>query len=451
MSKQLILILTVAAVLVFKTGKLSAGGETGMIQATTLQGMQSSRAGQTTVTGSPLSAPQASLSELLEEALRINPEIRAAQKKYEGSRLRPPIASSLPDPVLSFISNNIENPIPATTLGKFDMSLAGFSFMQEIPFPGKLNLQGKMAEKEADSEWNAYQATRLQIVSQLKQAFYRWYFVHKALDVLKRNTDLLSQFSKIAAARYEVGQGIQQDVLRAQTELSLLERRRLELEQERDALVARMNTLLNKPPDSPLGVPADYSKSELSVSLSELYQAVETHSPRLGQNQAKVEQNTFALNLARKDYYPDFAVEAGWASRGRLANMWMTRVNVRLPLYFWRKQRYAVRESAQAVEQARHEYDAAKQSLLFHVKDDYLAAKTSEQLLDLYSKTLMPQATLTLESAMTSYQAGKLDFLSLVTNFQSVLGYEMEYYEQFARFHEALARLEETTGRQLVH
>jgi outer membrane protein TolC len=102
------------------------------------------------------------------------------------------------------------------------------------------------------------------------------------------------------------------------------------------------------------------------------------------------------------------------------------------------------------VEQARHEYDATRQALLFRVKDDYLAAKTSEQLLDLYSRTLMPQATLTLESSMASYQTGTIDFLSLATNFQNVLGYELEYYEQFARFHEALARLEEVTGRSLV-
>jgi outer membrane protein TolC len=268
--------------------------------------------------------------------------------------------------------------------------------------------------------------------------------------VLQRNTDLLGQFSKIAEARYQIGLGIQQDVLRAQTEVSMLEQRRLELEREREVLIAQINALLNRPPESPLGVPLDYARAELSVSLNELYAAVESHSPRVRQNQVKVEQNTLALNLSRKDYYPDFAVETGWASRGHLRDMWETRVDVRIPLYFWRKQRYAVRESAQAVEQARHEYDATRQELLFRVKDDYLAAKTSSQLLDLYSKTLMPQSSLTLESAMASYQTGNLDFLSLVTNFQSVLGYELEYYEQFAKFHEALARLEEVSGHQLV-
>jgi outer membrane protein, heavy metal efflux system len=392
----------------------------------------------------------AALSELLEDASRNNPEVRAAQKKYEGSRLRTSMVSSLPDPILSIASNNIGNPIPATTVGEEDMSLLGFSFMQEIPFPGKLQLQGRMAEKVADSDWHEYQDIQLKVISELKQTYYRWHFVHQALAVLEKNFDLLNQLSKITEARYGVGQGIQQDVLRAQTELSQLTRRRVELEKQRESLATKINTLLNRPPEAPLGAPVDFPKLELSTSLNELYETAQRQSPRLGQSQAKIEENTFALNLSRKEYYPDFTVEAGWATRGHLPDMWETRVDVRVPLYFWRKQRYAVRESAQAVAEAQHEYDATTQSLLFHVKDDYLMAKSSEQLMELYTRTLLPQATLTLESAMASYQVGKLEFVSLLTNFRNVLDYELEYYDQFANFHEALARIEETTGRPMV-
>ena len=429
-----------------RSSELNPGGKISEIPTS-----QTQRSRQSIVSAQiePVSPQTVTLSELLEEVLRSQPEIRAAQKRFEGSRLRPSLVSSLPDPILSIASNNIGNPIPATTVGEEDMSLVGVSFMQEIPFPGKLQLQGKMAEKEAESYWHEYQDTQLRVISELKQAYYHWHFVHQALAVLQRNFDLLSQFSKIAEARYGVGQGIQQDVLRAQTELSQLARRRVELEQQRDSLVAMINTSLNRPPDSPLGVPAEIPKLELSATLSELYEAVQRQSPRLGKSQAKIEQNTFALNLSRKEYYPDFSVEAGWASRGRLPNMWETRIDVRVPLYFWRKQRYMVRESAQAVEEARHEYDATRQSLLLRVKDDYLMAKASEQLLELYTGTLIPQATLTLESAMASYQVGNLDFLSLLTTFQNVLNYELEYYDQFASFHVALARLEETTGRQV--
>lgn len=387
------------------------------------------------------------LEDLTEEALRNNRDIRAAQKRLEASQQRPSLVSSLPDPVLSFASGNIGNPAPLTTLGDEDMSTAGFSLMQEVPFPGKLRLQGRMAQKEADADWHSYRQMEREVVSQVKQAFYRLYFVHRAEEVVQKNKELLERFSKITEVRYAVGKGIQQDVLRSQMELTALEKQLVELEQQKASLTAKLNSLLNRPPESPLARPQDYPKAVLATNLEELYEDAAVRSPQVRQAQAMVEKNNYSLDLARKEYYPDFAVEGGWFSRGRLSNMWETRFDVRIPLYFWRKQRYAVRESANRLEESQRMYEAAEQSLLYRVKDDYLMAKASEQLMDLYSKALVPQATLALESAMASYQVGSLDFLSLLTNFQSVLDYEIEYYEEFARFHEALARLEEITER----
>ena len=390
------------------------------------------------------------LEELVKEALQENRDIRAAQKRYEASRQRPSIASSLPDPMLSFLSNNIGNPIPLTTVGEQDMSMAGFELMQELPFPGKLQLQGKMAQKEADAEWLRLRGVQLEVVSQLKQAFYRLRFVYEATEVVLKNRDLLDKFARIAEARYAVGKAIQQDVLRAQLELIALERRLIELDQQKGSLVAEINSLLNRPPDSPLGRPNDYSKVSLTLSLDELYRAAEVNSPLLGQDQARVEKSSYAVELARKEYYPDFAVGGGWASRGGLPNMWMARFDVKIPLYFWRKQRSAVTESANSLEESRRMYEATEQKLSARVKDDYLMAKAGEQLLALYSQAIIPQASLALESAMSSYQVGTLDFLSLLSNFLSVLDYELEYYKEYTNFHEALARLEATTGRRLL-
>ena len=390
------------------------------------------------------------LDDLVDEALRNNREIRAAQKKYEASRQRPSQFSSLPDPLLSFASNNIGNPIPLTTVGEEDMSMTGFELTQELPFPGKLPLKGRMAQKEADADWHGFREAQLRVVSQIKQAFYRLHFAYQALEVVQKDKDLLEKFAKITEARYAVGKGIQPDVLQAQVELTALERKVVELEREKGSLEAKLNSLLNRPPDSPVGRPQDYPKALLSASLEELYQSARANAPPLGQEQARIEKNTYALELARKEYYPDFAIETGWASRGRLPNLWMTRVEVKVPLYFWRKQRYAVRESANSLEQSRREYEATAQNLSYRIKDDYLMSKASEQLIELYSKAMIPQATLALESSMASYQVGTVDFLSLLTNFLHVLEYELEYYREVANFHEALARLEETSGRRLL-
>ncbi len=386
------------------------------------------------------------LDDLVAEALRDNRDIRAAQKKYEASIDRRSVASSLPDPRLTLASVNAGNPIPGSTLGSQDMSQLGFEVMQDLPAFGKLQLAGKMAQKEADAGWQAYREVQLQVASQVKQAFYRWRFVVQALEVISRNDELLQKFEKIAEARYSVGKGIQQDVLRAQVEISALVKKRVELEREQGSIVAKLNSLLNRPPESALGNPGDYPKATLPESIDELYQSARVHSPLIGQSQAQIEKNTYAMELARKDYYPDFSVGGGWFSRAGLPSVWTARVDVRLPVYFWRKQRYAVRESAQMLGESQREYESAAQTLNFRVKDDYLMAKASEQLLDLYSKAIIPQATLALDSSMAGYQVGNLDFDSLLTNFLNVLEYEMNYYEEFANFHQALARIEESTG-----
>jgi outer membrane protein, heavy metal efflux system len=390
------------------------------------------------------------LNDLVAEALRDNRDIRAAQKKYEASLDRRSVVSSLPDPRLTLASVNAGNPIPGTTLGSQDMSQLGFEVMQDLPSFGKLRLEGKMAQKDADAGWQAYREVQLQVVSQVKQAFYRWHYVGQALDVVAKDHDLLEKFEKIAEARYAVGRGIQQDVLRAQVEISALVKKRLELEREQGGLVAKLNSLLNRPPESALGRPGDYPKAALPQSIDELYQSARVNSPSLSQDQAQIEKNTYAMDLARKDYYPDFSVGGGWFSRAGLPSVWTARVDVRLPVYFWRKQRYAVRESAQMLGESQREYESAAQNLNFRVKDDYLMAKASEQLLDLYSKAIIPQSTLALDSSMASYQVGNLDFESLLTNFRSLLEYEMNYYEEFSNFHQALARLEESTGRRLT-
>jgi len=114
------------------------------------------------------------------------------------------------------------------------------------------------------------------------------------------------------------------------------------------------------------------------------------------------------------------------------------------------KQRYAVKEQAAAVSQARHQYEATTQALNFRVQQDYLAARTSERLAQLYEKGVLPQATLTLESAVASYEVGAVDFLTLLAGLITVLDTQLNYHEEMAAYHKALARLEEATGLRLT-
>ncbi|MCZ2075835.1 MAG: TolC family protein [Bryobacterales bacterium] len=390
------------------------------------------------------------LDELVSEALRSNPEILAAQKRYEAARQRPTQESSLPDPMLSLGYSSTGSPRPLAGIGVEPMANAGLMVSQEVPFPGKRKLRGDIARKEADADFELYQGVQLNVVSRLKQAYYRLYYAYAASDVLERNRDLLRKLLRITEARYSVGRAAQQDVYKTQTELSILETRLVDLNREREARVAEINSVLNRPPGSPLARPAEVEPKQIIILLDEMYAAARENSPMLQRDQKMIERTELALNLARKDYYPDYVLSGGYFNQGGMADMWQFRVDFKLPAYFWRKQRAAVTEQAQNLSQSRRTYESTNQALHFRIKDDYLMATTSWRLMELYGRSVVPQATLALESSLASYETGNVDFLSVLTNYVTAVNYEVNYFEEMQNYYVALSRLEEMTAMALI-
>ncbi len=402
------------------------------------------------VSGLWAQADRAELKDLLAEALSSNPEIIAAQKRYEASRQRPTQASSLPDPMFSPSYNSNGKPWPGAGLGMEPTSQIGFMVSQEIPFPGKRKLAGDMAVKESEAEWQQYQQIQLSVVSRLKQAYYRRAYAFAAVDVLDRNLELLRKFLRITEARYAVGKAAQQDVFKAQTQISILETKRVQLDRETRAREAEIASLVNRPPGSQLPRPADLRPIPVPVTLEDLYAAARENSPMLRRDEKMIQRAEVAVNMARKEYYPDFTLNGGYYNMGRMPDMYMFRADFKIPLYFFRKQRAAVTEQAQTLVESRKTYEATNQSLHFRIQDDYLMTQTSEQLVRLYGQTVIPQASLALESSLSSYETGSVDFLTVLMNHITVVEYEMNYYEELQNFYLALARLEEMTARPLT-
>lgn len=390
------------------------------------------------------------LGDLLAEALRSSPEIAAAQKRYEASRQRPTQVTSLPDPMISPGYNSNGAPWPGARLGTEPTSNIGVMLSQEIPFPGKRKLAGDMAAKEAEAEWQLYQQVQLNVVARIKQAYYRRSYAFAAVDVIDRNLELLRKFLRITEARYSVGKAAQQDVFKAQTQISILETKRVQLEREKRARAAEIISLVNRPPGSALDKPAELRPIPIPAKLEELYAAVRENSPMLRRDEKMIQRAEVALNLARKEYYPDFTLNGGYYNMGRMPDMYMFRADFKIPLYFFRKQRAALTEQSQTLVQSRRAYEATNQTLHFRIQEDYLMAQTSEQLTRLYGQTVIPQAGLALESSLSSYETGTIDFLSVLMNYITVVEYQMNYFEELQNFYLALARLEEMTARPLT-
>lgn len=390
------------------------------------------------------------LAPLVEEARRKNPEILAAQKRYEAAREHPSQVSSLPDPMLTFGYTSVGTPRPVAGIGTDPMADAGVMVSQEFPWPGKRKLRGEIAAREADAEFQRYQAVELNVIARLKQAYTRLDYTYEAAAVLERNRDLLRTLLQVAESRYSVGKTAQQDLFKAQVQLSILETRLERLGQERRSFEAEINTLLARAPDSPLGRPAQVPVSELTVTADELYKRAEVNSPLLRQQDIEIKKTGLALNLARKEYRPDYVVSAGYRNAASMPARYEFSVGFKLPVYFRRKQRAAVTEQQINLDRAARDLDAAGRTVHLQLTDAYLMAQTSRRLMRMYADTVIPQAKLTLESSLTAYQTGSVDFLNVLSNFMTAVEYEDNYQQEALGYQLALVQLEEITGSPLT-
>jgi outer membrane protein TolC len=396
------------------------------------------------------SVPSVSLGELIEQALAENPEIKAMQRNFDMMQARIPQAKALPDPMLEYgYAGNIV-PVPPFDLQKGDSSSARMlSFSQEIPFPGKLALKGKMARAEAESEWWNYEQTRLNVVAEVKDAYFEYYYLDKAIDTVTRSKALLEKFAKISEARYSVGKGIQQDVLKAQVEISKLIDQLTVLEQRRQTAVAKINSMLYRDTEWPLGKPEEVKLEAVTQVLGELNELALANYPGLKAQRRKIDREQFGVELAEKEKYPDFNVKFGYQNRAGMPDMYGLSVGMTIPLYFGQKQRPAIAEAtaSKAAEQKRLENVTTL--LLYRVKERYTAATTAVRLAKLYGTTIIPQSTLSLESAIAGYEVGSVDFLTLMDNLITLLNYQLSYYEQVSNVERAMAQLEPLVGVSL--
>jgi outer membrane protein TolC len=395
-----------------------------------------------------LPAPAQPLPDLVQEALRNNREILAAQKKYEAARQRPAQESALPDPTVGLGYTSNGGPYPGAGLGRDATSNIGVMVSQDIPFPGKRQLRGEIAAKEAGAEFDQYLAVRLNVISRLKQAYHELHHANAAVMFVKRYQDLLQNILRISEARYSVGRAAQQDIFKAQTQFSIFQTQLLRYQQEQSSKQIEINALLNRPQGGSISVPEEMASGELTVTVEDLLGNARTSAPALAREQKMVQRNELAANLARKDFYPDYTVSGGYFNQGGMPPMWQFRVDFKIPAWLG-KQRAAVTGQTFAASEARHTYEAAAVSIQAEIRNQYTIAETARKLVDLYQKAVIPQAQLALESSIASYETGALDFLSLFSNFMSVVDYQLMYHEEVMQFHVALARLEELTGVEI--
>ena len=424
-------------------GMLALAGNAGAQEPTSPQRRTPESPGMAEHAGMPTS-----LRELIQEAEQKNPQIAASFHAWQASRNVPKQVSALPETQLSVQQFSVGSPRPFAGYSNSDFAYIGFGASQDIPYPGKRQLRASVAEHEADSMEAQTDSVRRTVVGNLKMVYFRLAYIQQTLGVLQRSDELLNQVQEASEARYRVGQGNQQDVLKAQLQHTKILQEIAHHHQEEGLLEAQIKQVLGRPQESADIVAETLTVRGLPYSAAELLQKAREQNPDVHSKQASMRQQETQVELAHKNFRPDFNVQYNYEHTGsQTRDYYMATFGIRLPNRG--RQKAELAEAQENQERARQELDAESQRVLSEVQQQYVRAKTAEERLKIYSDGLVPQSEATFQSALSAYQSNQQDFESLLSGFLDVLNLDLEYRNELVEHESALAELERLTGVDL--
>jgi len=386
-----------------------------------------------------------SLKDLILEAKQASPEIAATELGYMAATHAAPQVSALPDTQVTTQLFSVGSPLPFAGYTNSEFAYIGLGASQEIPYPGKRGLRAQVANREADVRHVQIDVVGRTLTDKLKAVYFRLAYLQQTLSVLERNDQLLKDVEQIVESRYRVGQGNQQEVLKAQLQHTKILQEITMHHREVGQLEAQIKQLLNRPQGTPDIQTEPLAARPISYSASDLLNLVKQQNPNVQAQQAMLAKTESQVELAKKEFRPDFAVQYMYQNTDRkFRDYYMASFSFTLPNRGRRKAELA--EAQANRDQATKQLEAETRQRLAEVQDQYVVAQTSTEQLKIYKDGLIPQSDATFRAALAAYQANRQDFQTLLSSFMDVLNLQIEYQRELADHESALARLETLTG-----
>jgi outer membrane protein TolC len=400
--------------------------------------------------------PAEELKYLVDTALANNPELKSSQARWQMFANKAKQASSLEDPMFMFKLQNMLAREPFV-FNKDPQSAKVIGISQQLPFWGKRAIKQEVANYEAESYKWAIEERKLELARMVKETYYQLWAVDKSMEIVDKNLRILADFVIIAESKYSVGQGVQQDIYKANLEKSRMIDMQVTLRQQRKSMEANLNYLLYRPGTTAVGPIADFSLPQLVLTAEQLNQSAAENRPQIKSLDSLANKGQATHRLAQKEFYPDFnlsfeymfkdAINSGMTADPGY-NMFTLGVTFNLPLQ--RDKRHAmIAESTSETTMATEELNGLKNTISYTINDSLAQLDRRKKLVELYKGGIIPLAEQSLESAVISYRVNKVDFLTLLDGRMSLFTYERELYESQADYMMKLAQLEAVVGMEL--
>ena len=391
------------------------------------------------------------LADLLAEANRSNPQIQAARHGWDSAKQVPTQVSTLPDPQFVLQQVNVGSPRPFAGYTNSDFAYVGLGISQDLPYPGKLRLRGEIAKKDADVTQQKYESVRRAILAAVKMAYFKIAYLAKRQTILVGDGELLQQVEQSAESRYRNGMGNQQEVLQAQLERTKLLREITTNQLEAGKVQAEIKQLLNRSQSTHDIEITELSETTTAYTYDQLLAAANLNNPEIAGAQKMIEKQGLQVDLAKKDFYPDFNLQYMWqrTDPAQFRAYYVVTLGVRIPIYRGRRQQPELAQAEADQSRAKSDHEAQTQQIAFQLRQQFLGAEKSAELLKIYREGLIPQARAELQAGMAAYQSNRQDFQALLASFVDVLKLDEEYWQTLSEHEMALAQIEAVTGLSL--
>jgi cobalt-zinc-cadmium efflux system outer membrane protein len=399
--------------------------------------------GQVSVASPPTPLPQ-----LLAEAAANNPQISAAEHGARAARQMAPQVTTLPDPEFTYQQFGVGSPKPFAGYTNSDFAYIGIGASQELPYPGKLRSRGEVAERDADTKQAEIAVTKTGIAGAVKADYLQLAYLQQTLGILRQNETILDQLIQDATVHYQVGQGMQQDVLQAQVNRTRIVKEITVHHQQMGQVQAHLKGLLNRDQGSPDVVTEDLIEIPLQRTSAELLDALRHNNPQLQADASSIRKQDAQLASAKREGKPDFAVGYMYENTDRkYRDYYMFTFDVRFP----RKTRVnaEITEAAEKRSESQQILDGHLQQQLAEVQEEYVKATSDEELLKEYREGLIPQSDAAYRATVNAYASDREQFIHVLSYFTDVLNLQLEYAQTVVDHEAALAHLETLTGATL--
>jgi cobalt-zinc-cadmium efflux system outer membrane protein len=390
---------------------------------------------------------EARLQQLITDALQNNPSLEVAMHHVAAKEIAISQSAALPDPKLSFGFLNL--PVNNFAFNQEPMTGKQVSLMQMFPLGGKLGLNKKMAEFAKTVELYKQQEIKNQVIASVKIAYFELYVADRGIETVLSNKELMRQLVRVAETKYATGNGLQQDILRAQVELSKIDDDLLMWQQQRIAAVARLNVLLNRSQNNDFIV----TPIDLDLTISNDFTGpLAKARPLLRVWQEMISLSETAVERKKRDYWPDLTVSAAYTQRDNrmdgtiLHDFFSATASINIPLFFKGKQSAAVQQEEADLAAVEAQY----QDVLNSVRSDSVSVAAeldrNRKRVALYDDGILLQAEQSLKSALSGYQVGKVDFITLINNWTLLQNYQLMAFRAKADYRISLAKFEQILG-----